>query len=209
MGLSVSTTVVVNLLVSPQLLRLHIQRAQLSNKHNVMDHVETAAPYANGISLALSLLVRLIAALLASLYLSHQLTTAVGNIADASQQIVEGDYSMRVEETALSDDVSQLVRFFNDMTQRLEQTESSHMRLFSDLAHEIRTPVAIIRAQSEAVDDDVIDASDAQAVLRIQSERLVALSDDLSLLPRVEEGRLTYDMKSFDLAETAEDAVDS
>lgn len=214
-GLAVSTTAVTNMLVSPWLLQQHIHDAQLSagltaaGDANVMEHVDIAARVANGISLGISLLVGIAAAAGASLYLSRQLNAAMARIAGASREIAKGNYSMRVERTALGEDMSALIESFNAMTARLEETEAHRRRLFSDLAHEIRTPVSILAAQMEALDDGVATLDDSRRVLHTQSGRLVTLSDDLSLLSRAEEGSLSYEMQPMDLAEAARDAVDS
>lgn len=214
-GLAISTTVVVSVVVSPVLLRWHLRAAERSVSgarivdSEVVQHVEMAARYANGISLAISLLIGVVAAVISSLYLSRQLNAAMGRVAVGAREISKGNYAMRLTSNALGDDMAALAGSFNDMASKLEDSELHRQRLFSDLAHEIRTPVSIIDAQMEAVEDGITPSSDAHRVLRVQADRLVALSDDLGLLSRAEEGRLDYDVRPVDVTTIVRDAVAS
>ncbi|MFT8573918.1 sensor histidine kinase [Bifidobacterium fermentum] len=214
-GLTVSTTVIVNLAVSPWLLGTHIRDAQLPGVHQaaidaqVMKHVEIAARTANAIALGISLLIGLGAAIGSSLYLSHQMNAGVSGIVRASKEIAGGNYDTHVEQVSLGEEMAIVVDSFNAMVERLKTTEMHRRRLFSDLAHEIRTPVSVIRAQAEAIEDGIVSIQNSSSIFQAQAERLVALSDDLSLLSRAEEGSLPYHMHRLDLVDIARTAVDS
>lgn len=55
----------------------------------------------------------------------------------------------------LGEDVEAPARAFNRMAQRLVSVEATRRRLFGDLAHEIRTPVAVLDAYTDALEDGV------------------------------------------------------
>ena len=76
------------------------------------------------------------------------------------------------------------------MAERLESVESTRRQLFGDLAHEIRTPISVLEAYMEALEDGV-KTLDAETVtmLREQTRRLVRFSDDFAALAQAEEGR--------------------
>lgn len=74
------------------------------------------------------------------------------------------------------------------MAERLQSVESTRRRLFGDLAHEIRTPVAVLEGYLEAVEDGVktLDPQ-TMAMLREQTGRLVRFSADAAALAQAEE----------------------
>ena len=78
------------------------------------------------------------------------------------------------------------------MAQRLQAVESTRRQLFGDLAHEIRTPVSVLEAYLEAVEDGV-KTLDPQtiAMLREQTGRLVRFSADAAALAQAEEAHTT------------------
>jgi signal transduction histidine kinase len=83
-----------------------------------------------------------------------------------------------------------LATAFNQMASRLESIESTRRRMFGDLAHEIRTPVSVLEAYIEAVEDGVKTLNlETVAMLRDQTRRLVRFSDDVAALAQAEEGR--------------------
>lgn len=75
------------------------------------------------------------------------------------------------------------------MSERLESVETTRRQLFGDLAHEIRTPVSVLKAYIEAVEDGVKTLDpETVAVLNDQASRLVRFSDDFAALAQAEEG---------------------
>src|SRR3546814_15159121 len=62
--------------------------------------------------------------------------------------------------------------------------------LFRDLAHEIRTPVSVLEAYIEAIEDGVRTLTpETAAMLRDQTRRLVRFSADVAALAHAEESR--------------------
>ena len=90
---------------------------------------------------------------------------------------------------------------FNRMADRLEESERLRGRLLSDVAHELRTPVATIDAALEAIEDGVTQLSPSMvAVLRAQGSRLVRLSEDLTAVTRAESGEASVRFERVDAA---------
>lgn len=87
---------------------------------------------------------------------------------------------------------TELMDAFNAMASKLDQTESTRKRLLSDLAHEMRTPVATVDGYLEAMQDGVAQADDETLVmLREQTARLTRLAEDISLVSAAEERHLS------------------
>ena len=106
----------------------------------------------------------------------------------AAAAVAEGRYDIRVTAPQLGDEFDDLAIAFNRMAERLQSVESTRRQLFGDLAHEIRTPVSVLEAYLEAVEDGV-KTLDPQtiAMLREQTGRLVRFSDDAAALAQAED----------------------
>jgi signal transduction histidine kinase len=180
---------IVAAIVGPPLFREHLHRAGVSAESNEQLHAEEAYTYATAISIGVALAVSALAALVVTWYFSRRLQRSVAEVSTAAAAVSDGRYDVRVPPPQLGDDFDSLAKAFNQMAGRLESIESTRRRLFGDLAHEIRTPVSVLEAYVEAVEDGVktLD-SETVAMLRDQTRRLVRFSDDVAALAQAEEG---------------------
>ena len=80
-----------------------------------------------------------------------------------------------------------LAKTFNDMSTELEQNETMRRHLFASVAHELRTPLAIIQGNLEGMIDDVIPAN---------KKMFLSMEDEVLRL-----GRLVQDLNDLSLAE--------
>ena len=87
--------------------------------------------------------------------LSRRLLRSVHHLTLAAKRISNGDFSQRIAETG-KDEIGELNKTFNMMTDRLENTNIHRKNLMADIAHEIRTPVSNIQGYIEAVKDNVL-----------------------------------------------------
>lgn len=98
----------------------------------------------------------------------------------------------RVPVPRSDDEIAQLARTMNEMLDRLQASSVSQRQFVSDASHELRSPVASIRAQLETAlqyPDDVDWPGIARTVLA-EDERLEHLVGNLLAMARLEEGRL-------------------
>ena len=131
----------------------------------------------------------------------------VGKLVDAAAKLSSGDYSARVPEVE-GGPMRQVVRSFNGMAQRLEQSDEQRRRLLADLGHELRTPLTVIQGELEAMADGVHPIDREQLEMLLDETRLLArLIDDLRVLSLSEAGELRLDVESIDAVELLEDAV--
>lgn len=87
-----------------------------------------------------------------------------------------------------------LAQAFNTMSQRLAETERARQRMSSDVAHELRTPMSVLRGHLEAMMDGVYPMDGEHlGVAYNQTLHLARLIEDLQLLTRAEAGRLPLD----------------
>ncbi len=99
-----------------------------------------------------------------------------------------------------TDEIRRLGTAFNDLLKRLTDGEAQRQRMTADVAHELRTPVAIMRGHLEAMMDGVypLDASHL-AVAYDQVLHLTRLVEDLRLLTLAEAGQLSLNPSEFDM----------
>lgn len=145
-------------------------------------------------SLTWAALAATLAGVLASILIARQVVAPVQAMRDASQRIAHGHYNERValpdgKSEGELDELGRLALSFNEMAQRLEQTEAMRRQLIGDVAHELRTPLTTIRGSAEGLIDGILppEVETFQQIYR-ESERLGRLVEDLQELSRVEAG---------------------
>ena len=186
-----ATAGIVAAIVGPPLFREHLHRAGVPHASTEQFHAEQAYSYATAISVGMALAVAALAALVVTWYFSRRLQRSIAEVSAAATAVADGRYGIRVSPPGLGEDFQTLARAFNQMAERLESVESTRRQLFGDLAHEIRTPISVLEAYLEAVEDEVRTLDqDTIAMLREQTRRLVRFSDDFAALAKAEEGRV-------------------
>jgi two-component system sensor histidine kinase BaeS len=118
-------------------------------------------------------------ALLLSWLLARRWFAPIEALTQGAQRIAQGRLDARVAVRG-NDELALLGRTFNDMAERLDRIESSRRAWLADVAHELRTPLAAMRAEIEALQDGVRSFDDKTALrLHRQVMRLGQLVDDL------------------------------
>ena len=182
------TTWVVALVVGPPLFREHLHQAGLAHDANDRFHAEQAYQHATALSIAVAITVAALTAFVVTAYLSRRLQRSITEVSAAASAIAEGHYDVRVAPPQLGDEFDHLATAFNRMAQRLQSVETTRRQLFGDLAHEIRTPVSVLEAYLEAVEDGVKTLDPPTiATLREQTGRLVRFAADAAALSQAEE----------------------
>jgi signal transduction histidine kinase len=103
-----------------------------------------------------------------------------------------------------------LATTFNEMLERLESAVADMVRFTAEAAHELRTPVSVVRATAElalARERPTIEYQQALEEVLLESERMSVLVADLLALARADAGVDAPATSSVDLADLAEDAA--
>ncbi len=95
------------------------------------------------------------------------------------------DLSRRIEVTG-SDEVAHLGRTFNAMLERLERAFAAQQAFLSDVGHELRTPITIVRGHLELMGDDPQERRETVALVMDELDRMSRMVDDLLVLARAE-----------------------
>lgn len=200
------TMVVVAGIAGPSLFEAHMHQAGQANPE-VLAHSEEAFRTAGFISLAIGLLIAITGTTVVSVLIARRLGRSLTQLGDAAARISEGDYALRVAEGD-SRELATLANSFNTMASRLATVEGTRRRLLTDLAHEIRTPLASMEICVESLEDGAIEPGpDAWQILASQIDRIARLADDIGQVSAAEEGRLNLVTRPTDPNELAETAV--
>ncbi|MBA3737023.1 MAG: HAMP domain-containing protein [Actinobacteria bacterium] len=139
----------------------------------------------------------------------RRLASPLADVMEAADRVAAGDYETRVQERG-SREVRRLGRAFNEMTERLGTNEARRRQLLADVAHELRTPVSVIRANLEAILDGLypMDEAHLRSVLE-ETTVMSRLLDDLQTLSTAEAGALTLHREQMEPRQLIDTAVDS
>lgn len=153
---------------------------------------------------ALAALLALVAAVLAS----HRLVAPLRSLTVAAERLGAGDRSSRVGELHAPGELGQLAHAFDDMASDLERQDALRRALVADVAHELRTPLAVLQAELEAVSTGLHDFS-SQTVDSLSDEvaRLTRLVEDLGVLAAAQAAGLQLNRQAVDLAGVASTAA--
>lgn len=183
------TMVIVAVVAGPPLFEAHMRRAGEANPRVLM-HSRDALAAAGLLALGLGLVIAATGAIAVSILIARRLRQTLSGIGDAAARIAEGDYSLRVGD-ADSVELTALADNFNAMAARLAAVESTRRRLLTDLAHEIRTPLANMALCVESLEDGAMDPGPgAWTLLTSQIQRISNLAHDVGEVSAAEEGRL-------------------
>ncbi|WP_106477789.1 ATP-binding protein [Phytohalomonas tamaricis] len=142
--------------------------------------------------------------LFASLILAGGLALWLGRrtraMALATQALAGGDYSVRLSPSG-RDELSQLSADINALAFNLEQNRRARQQWVADIAHELRTPLAVLRGEIEAMQDGVRPMNAGNlASLSQEVEQLNRLVEDLRLLAQSDAHTLEAPFETVDLS---------
>ncbi|MGH8739255.1 MAG: ATP-binding protein [Burkholderiales bacterium] len=151
----------------------------------------------------------LAAALLLGAGLSHWLSRRIRKLAGATDSLIQGNYDVRLQPEG-HDELARLARDFNTLAETLAAARQARRKWIADIAHELRTPLSIVRGEIEALQDGVRPLDrDAVNSLAGEAARLARVIEDLHTLSLSDLGALSYHKEPVDLAETAGEVIDA
>lgn len=150
--------------------------------------------------------------------LARRLSAPLRDLTDVAVAFAAGDHSVRarpegsVEVCTLADSFNAMADEVQDVMSELKEEERRKSRFVSDVSHELRTPLTAIRGAAETLLEGDVPEDDARQFLSTmvrESDRLSRLADDLITLQRIEGATGELPISRVDLAEAAQNAIDS
>jgi signal transduction histidine kinase len=135
-------------------------------------------------------------------WLGRRAVAPVADLSAAAERISAAAPQERLPVPAANDEIARLTEVLNRSFDRLQSSYESATRFSADASHQLKTPVAVLRAGLDHLSRETgltgPQASEI-AVLRQQTRRLTALIDDLLLLAQADAGRLALEAEEIDL----------
>ena len=133
--------------------------------------------------------------------MSRRMLASIGSLTTAARELGSGNLSSRASVKG-NDEIAELGRTFNSMAGALEESERQRRAMVSDVAHELRTPLANIQGHIEALQDGLLepDAATLDTVHR-QALHLNRLVNDLRLLAESEARGLRLELEPVSVGE--------
>jgi signal transduction histidine kinase len=189
----IATTIAVAAFVGPPMFRRLMDQA-VQPGANGKHPYELAFRDATAMSVGIALGVSALTALTLSWYLSRRVHRSATALSDAASAVAGGHYDIRVPPPRLGKEFDAVAAAFNTMAQQLGVVDDTRRQMLADLAHEIRTPVAVLDAYMEALEDGVRHLDqDTIATLRDQTRRLTRFSVDVNALAAAERRMTSID----------------
>ena len=144
--------------------------------------------------------------LLVGLALSRGISRPLVDLTAATRAVAAGDLNVRVP-VRHHGEVRELAVAFNAMAEELARADELRRNLTADVAHELRTPLSVIRGKLEGVLDGVYPAASEHLEPVLEEIRLLTrLVEDLRLLALAEAGQLSLGKRAMDMGDLLRDA---
>jgi signal transduction histidine kinase len=154
----------------------------VSDEQFLLNRLNVAAATAVAIGVGLSLV--------AALFLAYRLLRPVQELTHATDKMAKGDLSQRVPVRG-KDELADLASAFNHMADSLQQAQESRRAMTADIAHELRNPLAVQRAQLEALQDGIYPPTTENLQTALDQNLLLSrLVEDLRTLALADSGQL-------------------
>jgi two-component system sensor histidine kinase BaeS len=149
-----------------------------------------------------------VAALLAWL-LASNVSKPVQRLGRTVRKLSDGQYEARASDVS-EDEIGVLALNVNSLAEKLEKNRTVRKRWMADIAHELRTPVAVMKGEIEAIADGVRQFDGTTiASLNEEINHLASMIDDLQALALADAGALNIQKQEVNLAEVVKLSTDS
>ncbi|MEO0439142.1 MAG: ATP-binding protein [Pseudomonadota bacterium] len=145
--------------------------------------------------------VAMLFALALSLLLARRLLKPLRLAQGALGRLADGNYGESFQ-SRRRDELGDLVRDIDKLSMTLDRNRDARQRWIADISHELRTPIALLKGELEAIADGIRRFDETQLVsLQAEVERLAKLVDDLYQLSLADVGGLRYEFSSLNITE--------
>ena len=209
----------------------------LSSKYSFIiqtpvESMEAAAELSNKFMLHTSLII-LVLAVLVTWFAANRFTRPIRQLADLSTRMSNLDFDARYTGKE-SNEIGVLGQSFNQMSDQLEKTvselknanyqlqkdldrrsrqEAMHQEFIGNIAHELKTPIAVIQGYAEGLKEGVADDEESRSyycdVIADETERMNQIIHNMMLLDQLEYGAERNDFERFNLTEVARGLLSS
>ena len=140
------------------------------------------------------------AALVAALLLARDIAQPIRRLGASAAQLAGGDFTVRAREDGPEELVG-LAQSFNEMAEHVQLVFDARRELVAWASHDLRTPIAAMRAMLEALEDGLAEPGHYLPALQEQVDALAVLVDDLFELATIDARTLSLELVDADVSE--------
>jgi two-component system sensor histidine kinase CpxA len=191
----------------PTPFRRQVLVASSGHRYQLVAFLPPSGPFGPAGVPGLSILIGIISSGLVCYLLARYLTSPVVRLRAATRRLAAGDLTARAGGMAdrRRDEMAQLVRDFDTMAERLEESVNAQSRLLNDISHELRSPLARLNVASALVRQrSGPEAHSALERIDLEADRLNNLIGGLLTIARLESGSDARQKASILLGEMIE-----
>ncbi len=142
-----------------------------------------------------------------AILLMRRFVNPLADVIYAARSVASGKLDTRIPNKG-PQDLRSLSESFNEMASSLERNDRERRDMLADIAHELRTPLSVIRGRLEGIVDGVYPETDAPVSTALEQTYLLErLVDDLRLLTLAESRQLHFESKPVDLGNLAQHVI--
>lgn len=141
-------------------------------------------------------------------FISLQIASPVKKLTFATNKLSKGIFEP-IEDINSSNELSNLTNSFNLMVEKMKEIQTQREQLFSDISHELRNPLTVLRVNVEGILENKIQINQKK-LLQI-NDQIILLSkliEDLSLIANAESGELKLNLEKIDLNNILKETFD-
>ena len=196
-------------LSGPPLFRDYIEQGQ-PLPADVLDRAEAAFHVANVVEILLATTMAFVLTVGLSAFITRPIGRIVTAMAETAARLKAGNHTARLPDNCVIEELATIASTVNGMAEAIQNTEATRQRMLTDLAHEMRTPLATIDGFLEAIQDGV-ETADAPtiSILRGQIHKLTRLADDVKAISAADEGRLRLRIHPTSLNQIIQDTAEA
>lgn len=140
--------------------------------------------------------------LLIGILLMRRIVNPLAAVIAGAESVSDGNFKTRIKMSKSHDDLASLIEHFNHMTETLEKNDNERRGMLADIAHELRTPLSVLRGRLEGIVDGVYAPNEVNIAQALEETYLLErLVEDLRLLTLAETRQLHFELKETDLVE--------
>ncbi|MDR0653754.1 MAG: HAMP domain-containing protein [Synergistaceae bacterium] len=159
-------------------------------------------------ALLLGAVLALLLSLTAGTWLANRIAAPLAKVVLVSKKIAKGDYDTRGEAKDSTREIQELMQTVNELAYILSEQQSLRKRLTQDIEHELKTPMALLQGNMEAIMDGIWQPTpDRIKSCHDEIIRINNLIGDLETLARCEEGGFAVNKREMDLGEVIDAVV--
>ncbi|HIW59770.1 MAG TPA: HAMP domain-containing histidine kinase [Candidatus Anaerobutyricum avicola] len=144
-------------------------------------------------------------------WLSGGMNKSLEQLSEGVRQVQDGNFSYRIR-SKKKDELGKACQEFDEMIEYLdnsvkerEKYEEAKQQLLAGISHDLRTPLTSIKAYVEGLRDGIANTEEKKRryydAIKIRTEDLADLIDNLSLFSRFDRGEYHYSMERIDFGE--------